>query len=126
MVIVSSSNRTRGWLVAELMFALGFIIIALIPLAYSFRAEQKLVRVHYNQAVALEIVDGEMEILHAGDWRSVLEGEQPYKVTAASATNLPPGAFFLSRTGAMFRLEWRPAKKRSGGAVARQVQFSQE
>ena len=122
MVIDSSKrNRMRGWLAAELMIALAVIIIALIPLAYSFRSEQKILRAHYNQAVAMEIIDGEMELLHAGDWRKVLEGEQPYKVTANAATNLPPGAFFLSRTGAMFRLEWRPAKKNSGGKIFRDV-----
>ena len=122
MVIASSKrNRIRGWLVAELMFALAVIVVALIPLAYSFRSEQKILRAHYNQAIAMEIIDGEMELLHAGDWRKILEGEQPYKVTANAATNLPPGAFFLSRTGAMFRLEWRPAKKNSGGKIFRDV-----
>ncbi|MGZ5544066.1 MAG: hypothetical protein ACXWIU_05290, partial [Limisphaerales bacterium] len=120
------SHRAHGWLIAELMFALSFIVIALIPLAYSFRTEQKLVRAHYNQAVAMEIIDGEMEILHAGDWRNLLEGEHSYKVTAASATNLPPGAFFLSRTGALLRLEWRPTKKQSGGTIVREVHFSQK
>jgi hypothetical protein len=122
MVISASKHYgAQGWLVAELMFALSVIIIALIPLAYSFRSEQKLLRAHYNQAVAMEIIDGEMELLHAGEWRKILEGEQPYKVTANAATNLPPGAFFLSRTGAMFRLEWRPAKKNSGGQIFRNV-----
>lgn len=126
MVITPQRHRPQGWLVAELMFALSFIIVALIPLAYSFRAEQKLVRAHYNQAVAMEIVDGELEILHAGDWRTVLEGEHPYKVSAASATNLPLGGFFLSRTGALVRLEWRPAKKHAGGTIVREVHFSQK
>jgi hypothetical protein len=122
MVIAPSKhNRICGWLATELMFALAVIIIALIPLAYSFRSEQKLLRAHYNQAVAMEIIDGEMELLHAGDWRKILEGEQPFKVTANAATNLPPGAFFLSRTGAMFRLEWRPAKKNSGGKIFRDL-----
>jgi hypothetical protein len=126
MVIASSKrNRVSGWLAAELMIALAVIVIALIPLAYSFRSERKILRAHYNQAVAMEIIDGEMEFLHAGDWRKILEGEQPYKVTANAATNLPPGAFFLSRTGAMFRLEWRPAKKNSGGKIVRDVNMAE-
>jgi hypothetical protein len=126
MVITVQRHRAHGWLVAELMFALSFIVVALIPLAYSFRAEQKLVRAHYNQAVAMEIVDGELEILHAGDWPNLLEGEHLYKVSAASATNLPPGGFFLSRTGALVRLEWRPARKQAGGTVTREVHLSQK
>jgi hypothetical protein len=74
----------------------------------------------------MEIIDGEMEMLHAGEWRNYLEGEHAYKVVAASATNLPPGEFFLSRTGAMLRLEWRPAKKGAGGIITRQSRVSQE
>jgi hypothetical protein len=123
MVIAPKSKRAAGWLLPELMIALSIIVIALMPLAFSFRAEQKLLRAHYNQAVAMEIVDGEIELLRAGDWRNYLEGEQPYKVSAASATNLPPGGFFLSRTGATVRLEWRPVKKQSGGTIARQLQM---
>ena len=53
----------------------------------------------------MEIIDGEMEMLHAGDWRNYLDGEHPYKVKANAATNLPPGGFFLMRTGAMLRLD---------------------
>jgi hypothetical protein len=121
MVILRSRARNGGWLVAELMVALIVIMIALIPLAFSFRSEQKLLRGQYNQAVAIEIIDGEMELLHAGDWREVLEGEHPYKVTANAATNLPPGEFFISRTGGVIRLEWRPAKKGVGGKIARDI-----
>ena len=122
-MVITATKRIRngGWLVAELMIALIVVVIALIPLAFSFRSEQKLLRAEYNQAVAMEIIDGEMELLHAGDWRSILEGEHPYKVTANAATNLPPGGFFLSRTGAMMRLEWRPNKKGAGGKIFRDV-----
>lgn len=122
MVIAGTRNRAGGWLIAELMVALIVIVIALIPLAFSFRGEQKMLRAHYNQAVAMEIIDGELELLRAGDWREVLEGERPYKVNANAATNLPPGGFFLSRTGATVRLEWRPVKKGSGGIIRREVE----
>ena len=123
MVIATKAKRSAGWLLPELMIAMSIIMIALMPLAFSFRAEQKLLRAHYNQAVAMEIVDGEIELLRAGNWRNYLEGEQPYKVNAASAKNLPPGGFFLSRTGATVHLEWRPAKNQSGGMIARQLQM---
>lgn len=121
MVIASRKRRTRGWVVAELMFAIGVIAIALIPLAFSFRAEKRLVRANYNQVVAMEIVDGEMEFLHAGAWRNYLDGEQPYIISARAATNLPPGGFYLTRSQAGLRLEWRPTKKGSGGKIAREV-----
>jgi hypothetical protein len=120
MVIPEQKHRASGWVVAELMFALSVIVIALIPLAFSFRAEKQLVRANYNQVVAMEIVDGEMEFLHAGAWRNYLDGEQPYKTSARAATNLP-GGFFLTRSESGLRLEWRPSKKGAGGKVTREV-----
>ncbi len=114
-------RRDEGWLVVELMIALSIIVIAMIPLAFSFRSEQKLLRANYHQAIAMEIIDGEMEILHAGQWREFMEGEHPYRVTAEAATNLPAGAFFLGRTGATIRLEWRPREKGRGGVVFREA-----
>lgn len=121
MVIAARDRRANGWVVAELMFALTVILIALIPLAFSFRAEQRLVRANYNQVVAMEIVDGEMEFLQAGAWRNYLDGEQPYKTSARAATNLPPGGFFLTRSASGLRLEWRPSRRGSGGVVGREV-----
>ena len=121
MVMATRNRRADGWVVAELMFAVTVIVVALIPLAFSFRAEQRLVRANYNQVVAMEIVDGEMEFLHAGAWRNYLDGEQTYKTSARAATNLPPGGFFLTHSQSGLRLEWRPTKKGSGGKIAREV-----
>jgi hypothetical protein len=122
MVIAPRQTPMRaGWMVVELMAALTILLIAMIPLAYSFHSEKKLLRAHYNQAVAMEIIDGEIEILHAGQWRQFTEGEQPYPITAEAATNLPPGAFLLTRTTNMLRLQWRPLKKNTGGIVSRET-----
>jgi len=122
MVICRSSGRA-GWLVAELMVAVSIIAIAMIPLAFSFRGEQKLARAHYNQVVAMEIIDGEMELLNAGQWRACLEGEHEYKVTAHSASNLPPGKFIVTRSNDWLRLDWRPAKRNTDGVISREVRF---
>lgn len=119
--MVIARQRDDGWIVAELMFALTVIVVALIPLAFSFRAEQRMVRAHYNQVVAMEIIDGEMEFLHAGAWRNFVDGEHDYQTSARAATNLPMGGFHLMRSGASLRLEWRPTKKGKGGKVAREI-----
>ena len=121
MVIAPKKTRRNAWIVAELMFAMTVIVVALIPLAFSFRAEQRMVRAHYNQVVAMEIVDGEMELLRAGAWRNHLDGQHAYKISARAATNLPPGGFYLTRSGSVLRLEWRPTKRGSGGRIAREV-----
>lgn len=113
-------GKCRGFLVAELVVAISVLAVAMIPLAYSFSLEQKLVRTHYDQVVAMEIVDGEIELLRAGDWRSWSEGEHIYPVTAASAKNLPAGRFQLTRTPHLVRLEWIPAKRGASRKVRRE------
>lgn len=124
--MVMRHERRGAWLVLELMFALSLLALAMIPLAFSFRGEQKLVRTHYQQVVAMEIVDGEMEILHAGQWRAFAEGEHAYPVNAAAAANLPPGKFVLARTLTNLILEWRPAARGKGLSVRREIALFQK
>ena len=119
--MVIRNSRRDAWLVAELMVAVAIMAIAMIPLAFSFRGEQRLVRAHYQKVIAMEIIDGEMEALRAGQWRDYLQGEHEYSITAGAGTNLPAGKFLISRSNNFFRLEWRPAKLGSGGIVRREL-----
>ena len=107
----------------ELLVAIALLTGALLPLAYSFASEKRLARSSYQRAVAMEIVDGEMEILAAGEWTAYKQGTQDYRVHAAAATNLPPGRFLLSITPTRLRLEWRPEIKMQGGSVSREVKL---
>lgn len=113
--------RERGALQADLLVAMAIIAVAMIPLSAGFMTEQKVLRSHYWHAVAMEIVDGEMEILVAGEWRALPEGTQTYPVKAGAAKNLPPGKFTVTRAGKMLRLEWTPDKGGSGGKVVREA-----
>ena len=61
-----SVGLTGGALMVELLVALAIMAGVLLPLAYSFTSERRLARAYYNRAVAMEIVDGEMEALVAG------------------------------------------------------------
>jgi hypothetical protein len=102
-----------------LVVAMGIIATAMLPIAFSLVQEQRAARAYYFRAIAMEIVDGEMEALVAGDWRAFSKGTQPYSVRAQAAKNLPPGAFALSIQESEIRLEWRPRKTGQGGAVWR-------
>ncbi len=122
MVIqVQNHSRQRGVLMTEMVVAMAIIVIAVLPLAFSIAYEQRLLRVEYNKAVAMEIVDGEMEVLAAGGWHAFRQGTQPYPVRADAARNLLPGRFELTITGKHLRLEWVPAKQGEGGGVVREV-----
>lgn len=113
--------RNRGSLIIELLIAVAVLMLAVFPLALSFLGDQKLARAYYYRAVAMEIVDGEMETLAAGFWRSFQPGVHPFAPQAESVSQLPPGRFQLSITGDHVRLAWLPGKPDVGGAVIREV-----
>jgi hypothetical protein len=105
----------------EVMISLAIIGLAIFPLAYSFAQESKYLRRCYERAVAMEIVDGEMEIIRAGGWRSFTNGVHTLKTTARCATNLPPGELRLTLTEKHARLEWLPAETSPGSRVVREA-----
>jgi hypothetical protein len=102
------------------MVALAILALAVLPVAYSISQERKLTRAYYYRAVAMEIVDGELEVLRAGAWRQFKEGAQPYESRAESAAQLPPGRFTLTVTGDQLRLVWQAEGKGAGSAVVRE------
>jgi hypothetical protein len=107
-------------LMIEMMVAMAILVIILLPVAYSLASEQRYARALYQRAIAMEIVDGELEVLAAGAWRSCSNGVSEYPVRAAAATNLPPGKFWVTLVPGRVRLEWRPEVKAHGGAVVRE------
>lgn len=123
MVIRNSMRRRQkcASLMTELVVAMAILIFALIPLAYSIIGEKRLARATYQRAVAMEIVDGEMEVLAAGGWHAFNTGTTNYHVRAGAATNLPPGEFLVTITAEKIRLEWKPSVKHQGGSVLREV-----
>ena len=118
----SSSARAarRASLIIEMVIGMAFLVVTILPLAYSFARELRFVRATYQRTVAMEVVDGEMEILAAGEWRAFQPGVQVYK-PAHNTTNLPDGTFSLTIAGKHLRLEWQATEKDQGGKVIREV-----
>jgi hypothetical protein len=110
----------QGTALIEIVVALCILSLVMIPISFSFIGEQRELGVYYHRAIAIEAVDGEMEILRAGEWRAFSEGAQDYAVRNPAATNLPPGRFILTRQGRHLRLQWRPEGKDKGGLVTRE------
>src|SRR5437879_12593540 len=76
--------RQRAALLTELIVAMALLVAAVLPVAYSLVAEKRYARAAYQHAVAMELVDGEMEVLRAGEWRGYRPGTHDYAVRAAS------------------------------------------
>ncbi len=111
--------RCQGSLQLDLAFAMGLVVIALLPLASSIQKERQLCKALYYRAVAMSIVDGEAEILQSGEWRRFEPGKHPYAVNAAAAKNLPDGQFTLNRSDEAIELTWKPSRAGHGGRVER-------
>jgi hypothetical protein len=119
--IKSRSRSEDGALITEIMIALAIIAAALMPLGLSYANDQNAVHRLYQKAVAMEIIDGEMEILLAGEWRSFKEGSQPYPVAAQSAKNLPSGRAQLTIAGKHLKLEWLPEGGKKSITIIREA-----
>ena len=119
--MVKRPRHERGSMIIEMLTALAILVATLLPLGLSFVDEQHVCRGYYWRAVAMEAVDGEMEVLAAGEWRNFAEGTAPCTVHAESAKHLPPGKFTLTVHGSRLRLEWRPDKSRFGAPVVREA-----
>ncbi len=112
-------RRNGGMLMTELAVALAILVIVVLPLSFATHHEQKLLRACFYRAVAMEIVDGEMELLAAGGWNAVAEGANEYHPRAQAQTNLPPGKFMVIRNRDSLSLQWVPGRKGAGGPVTR-------
>jgi hypothetical protein len=122
MKIDRSSRATRkGVLMLDLAIALSLLAVAMMPVAFSFARETRSIQGEYYRAAAMEIVDGEAEILAAGAGKNYPDGAHDYDVHSKAAPALPEGKFTLTKTGSHLRLEWKADHAAGLGAVVREV-----
>ncbi len=114
-------GREAAMLMTELMVAIAFLGIAILPLAFSFAREHQYLRGCYQRAVAMELVDGEMEMLVAGEWQRYANGRHVLTPTGSAAAHLPPGTLQLTVNEKRLRLEWQPTARNRGGGVFREA-----
>jgi len=115
------SRSRRGFLMVDLVVAMAVLSLAIVPLGFSFARERQVLKIEYFHSAADEIVDGEIEILAAGDWKNFPDGSQAYTVHSHAAASLPTGHFQLTKTGNHLRLEWTPDKRKGVGPVVRET-----
>ena len=116
-----SLHFKHGFLEVDLLVALAILSLAIVPIGFSFAHERQALKLEYFSGVINEIVDGEMEVLVAGDWRTFPAGDHDYAIHSDAAANLPPGKFLLLIESGKVRLEWRPDEKHHGGPVVREA-----
>ncbi|HJO08437.1 MAG TPA: hypothetical protein QGH16_01205 [Verrucomicrobiota bacterium] len=115
--------RRRAFLQLDVAIALTVLTLVFIPLSVSSSGGLDLARRHYFEAVALQLIDGEMDVLLAGERRKYTPGEHRIKPVGEAVQNLPEGEFVLSLQDQKLTLAWMPKKFAKWGRVERVVQL---
>lgn len=125
MVMRQHPIRSRhGFASMDLFLAMAIFLFGFFSVAYLSTRELKLARSGYYDAIAIALVDGELEVLAAGAWVTLPEGQSPYRSKSPTMESLPPGVFRATRTTGFIRLEWIPAGKGNGRHIVREVAFA--
>ena len=121
MIFHRTKADERVALATECIIALAILVTAAIPLSLGFLDEMKLCRAYYYHGVAMELIDGEMEVLLAGEKTQFGLGEHDYQPPGRAVTNLPSGKFKLTVLSDRLRLDWAPTVRNHTGKVSREV-----
>ena len=116
------ANRL-AFLQLDVAVAITFLALVFIPLSISSSGDLDLARRHYFEAVALQLIDGEMDVLLAGERRKYTTGEHRIKPVGEAVQNLPEGEFVLTVHDQKLTLAWVPTKRAKWGRVERVVEL---
>jgi hypothetical protein len=115
------NQAKRGSLQIDAIVALALLSAVVLPMGFGFVGNQRMLRHTHHRAVAMELIDGELEVLASGDWRAVPVGTREVRMTGRAAANLPPGRFVLTRSDKNCRIEWIPVDTRNDVRFAREI-----
>jgi hypothetical protein len=121
VIIHGTRADQRGALATECIIALAILVTTAIPLSLTVLDEMKLCRAYYYHGAAMELIDGEMEVLLAGEKTQFGPGENDYQPRGRAVTNLPSGKFKLTVLSDRLRLDWTPTVRNHTGKVSREV-----
>jgi len=117
---VPPARNQRGFASIDLFLAMAIFLVGFFFVAYLSTREMKLARAYYYDAIAMSLVDGELEVLAAGAWRELPTGESEFRSKAPTRESLPPGRLRATRSDRLVRLEWIPANRGNGRHITRE------
>ena len=115
--------KRLAFLQLDVAIALTVLALVFIPLSVSSSGGLDLARRHYFEAVALQLIDGEMDVLLAGERRKYTTGEHRITPVGEAVQNLPEGEFVLTVHDQKLTLAWVPTKRAKWGRVERVVEL---
>jgi len=115
--------RCRAFLQLDVAVAITVLALVFIPLSVSSSGDLDLARRHYFEAVALQLIDGEMDVLLAGERQKYTTGEHRITPVGEAVQNLPEGEFVLTVQEQKLTLAWMPTKRAKWGRIERVVEL---
>ena len=115
--------RCGAFLQLDVAVAITVLALVFIPLSISSSGDLDLARRHYFEAVALQLIDGEMDVLLAAERRKHTTGEHRITPIGEAVQNLPEGEFVLTLHDQKLTLAWVPTKRAKWGRVERVVEL---
>ena len=115
--------RCRAFLQLDVAVAITVLALVFIPLSVSSSGDLDLARRHYFEAVALQLIDGEMDVLLGGERRKYTTSEHRITPIGEAVQNLPEGEFVLTVHDQKLTLAWVPTKRAKWGRVERVVEL---
>lgn len=120
MKLRSTNSSRSGGLLPDLAVALLLLTVALLPLAYSFASQRRLLQAEMDRAAVVQLVDGELELLLAGPWKKLPEGSSPVTLRTNGMARVVSGDCVVSKRGRALKIEWTPAPHSGVGRVVRE------
>lgn len=115
--------RRWAFIQLDVAVALALLFIVFIPFGVSSWGDLDLARRQLHEAVARQLIDGEMDVLLAGERRNYTLGEHRIIPVGESVQNLPEGKFILTVEDQKLTLAWIPKKVAKWGRVERVVEL---
>ncbi len=105
----------------DVMVAIVILMLVFIPLTVTSSSKLDLARRHHVEAVVLQLIDGEIDVLLAGEHEKYNFGEHRITPAGEAAEDLPKGDFILTLKKKQLSLVWIPVKQAKWGRIDREV-----
>ena len=105
----------------DLMLAVSILMLLFIPFGVTSSGKLDLARRQHFEAVALQMIDGELDVLLAGERQKYPLGEHKITPPGAAVKTLPVGEYILVVKENQLSIAWVPEKEAKWGRVEREV-----
>ena len=113
--------RRLAFIQLDVAVAIVILMLVFIPLTVTSSSKLDLARRHHVEAVVLHLIDGEIDVLLAGEKEKYNFGEHRINPAGEAAEDLPKGDFILTLKKNQLSLVWIPVKPAKWGRIERKV-----